>query len=112
MTDVRDSASVTVASSVDSTRILSGITHGAAGYDKGCRCDECRAAKRAAGQAYRARKAAGRPASPVETVTADAGVLATAWAIAEGDPSRLQVQPDGSILVSNGPRRTAPTQLA
>ena len=47
-----------------------------------------------------------RPGSgPVARTQAVPAVVREAWRLAGGDPARLVVQPDGSILVVNNPRR-------
>ena len=52
------------------------VTHGtAAAYQRGCRCDACVAAIRAAGAVYRQRKAAARPPRPLP----QHGTTATYW---------------------------------
>lgn len=42
------------------------------------------------------------------TVTVSPEVLATALELAGFDPKRLEIQPDGSVLVLNNPRTTKP----
>jgi hypothetical protein len=56
------------------------------------------------------RKAQAKPKPVVETttVTVDPEVLATALKLAGYDARRLEIQPDGSVLVLNNPRTDKP----
>lgn len=44
----------------------------------------------------------------VTTIKVDPEVMATALRVAEGDHSRLTIEPDGSVVVWNHPRTTKP----
>jgi hypothetical protein len=45
---------------------------------------------------------------PVEVVKADPGCWRDALAIAHGDVRRLRVEPDGTVVVVNRPRKSDP----
>lgn len=49
-----------------------------------------------------------RSSSPVLVVKADPRVMKTALELAGGDARRLQILPDGAVLVLNNPRTTKP----
>ncbi len=49
-----------------------------------------------------------RQAEPVVSVSVDPRVMATALELAGGDARRLQIMPDGGVLVRNHPRTDKP----
>ena len=48
-----------------------------------------------------------RKSGPVETVRPDPGLWREALFLADGDASRIQLEPDGSVTVRNTPIRKA-----